>query len=579
MAQVEIAEPPKEKFSKSKWKEKFLCGAVNIVISEAQEELECFSVTLREPRTLQVVHGDEAVRSTILKAVKAIWADGIVSINEETAEVYNIKLNGSPFWYSFSNEYALKVHCMVMLLIQHIEKSGYTLTLATDIAKQCELSTLFFCKKGKEFSEKKPQSLAAKLVQVTESAREKAGMSLAETVNTTTDSDESPGLLQDRLRLNKNENISKALLAITVSQSNQLMLANCSLGNKMALTQLITNTWHKGIKKEISMPSGYIIILNGEPWTHRKAAFPARSLLHQIVLLMCQKNWQLLTVARIKNHRDTMIFKYEDKDFAMMDTVHDIFLSLSISGKDKLRVIHCSDTSIINDLRAMIIELWKPGLQRDYARYGGWEFDLAEEPWWCESTEAIATRYFICDLLETLMMKGFNIHASIECHPFLIEKTTLTFKKCAPKRAKVVCISFDGADKVRVINGSESFVNAVRNVLRARVGAEGISKERVFLKSTEFSLDHRLWDGRYPSEASLGKSLCCHILQKMIHIGWRVVLSVDCTSEAKGTDVRHDIPNDVHSWYLVQNATTRGAFKKFKKGLKKKEEDPDEDED
>ena len=38
-------------------------------------------------------------------------------------------------------------------------------------------------------------------------------------------------------------------------------------------------------------------------------------------------------------------------------------------------------------------------------RYGGWEFDLAEEPWWCESTEAIATRYFICDLLETLMTK------------------------------------------------------------------------------------------------------------------------------------------------------------------------------
>ena len=119
--------------------------------------------------------------------------------------------------------------------------------------------------------------------------------------------------------------------------------------------------------------------------------------------------------------------------------------------------------------------------------------------------------------------------------------------------------------------------------------------------------------GRYPSEASLGKSLCCHILQKMIHIGWRVVLSVDCTSEAKGlssalvywffpiaaaplmvltancicyskylspgTDVRHDIPNDVHSWYLVQNATTRGAFKNFKKGLKKKDQEPDEDDD
>ena len=39
--------------------------------------------------------------------------------------------------------------------------------------------------------------------------------------------------------------------------------------------------------------------------------------------------------------------------------------------------------------------------------------------------------------------QGFKIHAAIECHPDLIEKTTLTFKKGPARRVKVVCISFD----------------------------------------------------------------------------------------------------------------------------------------
>ena len=51
-------------------------------------------------------------------------------------------------------------------------------------------------------------------------------------------------------------------------------------------------------------------------------------------------------------------------------------------------------------------------------------------------------------------------------------------------------------DKIRVINGSQMFVNAIRSVLSNRVGTEGISKEREFLKSVEFTLsDLNMWDG------------------------------------------------------------------------------------
>ena len=48
------------------------------------------------------------------------------------------------------------------------------------------------------------------------------------------------------------------------------------------------------------------------------------------------------------------------------------------------------------------MKIWKPGLLSDYKKSGGHEFVLAEKPWWCESTEAIKTRYFICDMLELL---------------------------------------------------------------------------------------------------------------------------------------------------------------------------------
>ena len=48
------------------------------------------------------------------------------------------------------------------------------------------------------------------------------------------------------------------------------------------------------------------------------------------------------------------------------------------------------------------MKIWKPGLISDYKKSGGHEFVLAEKPWWCESTEAIKTRYFICDMLELL---------------------------------------------------------------------------------------------------------------------------------------------------------------------------------
>ena len=46
--------------------------------------------------------------------------------------------------------------------------------------------------------------------------------------------------------------------------------------------------------------------------------------------------------------------------------------------------------------------IWKPGLITEYKKSGGHEFILAEKPWWCESTEAIRTRYFVCDMLELL---------------------------------------------------------------------------------------------------------------------------------------------------------------------------------
>ncbi|KAL5268268.1 hypothetical protein ACHWQZ_G002215 [Mnemiopsis leidyi] len=486
--------------------------------------LRYFGITFREPRTMQIIHPTPEAYSLIVSVIKSVWKPGIAQIkNDYNQEVCVIKLNGSPFWFSFSNEFALQVHYTILKLIDRLDKKGYQLILATDVARYFELSTLFF-------TEKPPRERIR---------------------------------IEDPFHSSPNRS---QYMSVTISHTNQLQLANCSLSNKLAITQLINNTWHYGINKEISLPSGYIIVLNGAPWCNKKLAFSARSLLHQLTLLLTQRNWNLITSARIKNHRDSLIFQYEAASTFDSTALHATFLSLSLSEKDKLRVIHCSDNNLIQDLKDIIMKIWKPGLLSDYKKSGGHEFVLAEKPWWCESTEAIKTRYFICDMLELLYARGFKIHAAIECHPDLIEKTTLTFKKGPARRVKVVCISFDENDKVRVINGSQMFVNAIRSVLSNRVGTEGIQKEREFLKSVEFTLsDLNMWDGKNRRDAQVGKSICCHILHKVGELGWCVVLSADATSAVKGNNNRHDIPMDVHSWYLIQATTTSKAFHKLRK--------------
>ena len=49
--------------------------------------------------------------------------------------------------------------------------------------------------------------------------------------------------------------------------------------------------------------------------------------------------------------RDSLIFQYEEAATFDNTALHATFLSLSLSEKDKLRVIHCSDNNLIQDLK------------------------------------------------------------------------------------------------------------------------------------------------------------------------------------------------------------------------------------
>ena len=75
-------------------------------------------------------------------------------------------------------------------------------------------------------------------------------------------------------------------MSVTISDTNQLQLANCSLSNKLAITQLINNTWHYGINKvsvELPLKQG---ALRTKSW-----------MLETLVgfLLVCQKNYNALS--------------------------------------------------------------------------------------------------------------------------------------------------------------------------------------------------------------------------------------------------------------------------------------------
>ena len=82
---------------------------------------------------------------------------------------------------------------------------------------------------------------------------------------------------------------------------------------------------------------------------------------------------------------------------------------------------------------------------------GSHEFEIKGNPFWCESTEAIQTRFLMIKILENLLEKGFRVQTAINPSSRLINKSLMIFR-CVYMMMKYFWIYAHELDILRVVD-------------------------------------------------------------------------------------------------------------------------------
>jgi len=484
----------------------------------AEDYLTQCCLAIRECSSIRLIHAPKELKEVVQRAVEKHWSPGGSKILE-TDTLWEYRLKGLPFWNSFSHQRSLQVHSLICYMLDEMQVAGWDVQTATDLSRCKDLSTFFLKRRTKAMTDR-----------------------------------------DDPVRGRRN----RMMFSATLADKNKVYVVNAPKHVINQLYTIFSNHWSKGVLRVSRNKYGTIFTLKGEPWSDGKSAsIQASSLVHRLVYTIGLLGWDVSTIARVKNFRDTIFFK--QKRMKKFDDLVGCFLSISFYGKNRLRLIHCSDPNIQNDIENFINQSWEPGLEGTRKIHGTIEFRLNGKPFWSDSTDGIDSKLLICALLAMLQKKGWRIHNFISATRSLENKGTLLFKKEPSSDVSPMCISFDDEDKLRLISATDDVKCTVRTVITQRLGTNGIVREGNFRNCWEFKLHGAPWTGLSSDEGIKVRSLLAHILQKLSFKGWHVMTSFDVCSKIIKSDDRHPQPLDAQSWYLCKKESLGIMFDKWKK--------------
>ena len=82
---------------------------------------------------------------------------------------------------------------------------------------------------------------------------------------------------------------------------------------------------------------------------------------------------------------------------------------------------------------------------------GTTELKLGGCPWWADGNDAVEARYFISSLVGTLKSHGWEVCGTIDLSRHNNDKSTFLLKQCRPSFAPHMCVSFNKANRIRLI--------------------------------------------------------------------------------------------------------------------------------
>ena len=108
-------------------------------------------------------------------------------------------------------------------------------------------------------------------------------------------------------------------------------------------------------------------------------------------------------------------------------------------------------SNLVSIIRECINKQWYLQLlkQKDY--HGTTEFKLGGCPWWADGNDAVEARYFISSLVGNLKSHGWEVCGTIDLSRHNNDKSTFLLRQCPPTFAPHMCVSFNKANRIRLI--------------------------------------------------------------------------------------------------------------------------------
>ena len=221
--------------------------------------------------------------------------------------------------------------------------------------------------------------------------------------------------------------------------------------------------------------------------------------------------------------------------------------AIALNKNDRIRLINTS-SEINNLVRSAILQAWPNGIEEENSKKNEHEFRLKGEPWCCLNEETIYSRRLVCYIFKSLSEYEYSLYGTCESSRQLNSKSLFFFRH-EPKFTKnqSLCICLDGINVIRVIDGNENHVDAVRDAI-IKGWNEGIENNGFYRDSYYFILKGLPFKG--DSHNSIYMST---VLMKLLENFKNHKAQLLCSASVNGRyhEAKHSFKIDLSAWFVA----------------------------
>ena len=287
--------------------------------------------------------------------------------------------------------------------------------------------------------------------------------------------------------------------------------------------------WPEGMQNEKRIGQFFEIKLGQDRWlTFSPLASHSHfsaSMMNNIMKTLFKQGWINIGAIKIgKNQADlnALYFRFdrEIRDL-YVSGLESKFCAISLNENDKIRLVN-APLEIANAVRLAIEANWSKGIDKEKIQHDAHEFEftLKGSPFWCHGTDTVESRKIISGILKNLNDQSWSLYSTCLLSTSLSSKSVFFFQTSPYtnlQKCKVVCVSLNESDKLRVINGNSYNFMAVNNAIEFFL-RNGVVKQNYYGSSWQFKLKRNLLRGSYADlnkTAAIIMSIIFHL--KKVH--------------------------------------------------------------